>query len=63
MKNKPEVKLLGENGNIFNLLGIACSALEKENLKAEAKELRSKIFSCGSYDEALQLIMQYCDVV
>jgi len=59
---KPKVKLIGENGNVFNLMGICSKALKREGLEKEAKEMSNKIFDCGSYDEALQIMMEYCDV-
>ncbi len=58
---KPEVKLVGENGNIFNLAAIASKALKLEGLYEEAADMQERIFSCGSYDEALQVIMEYVD--
>ena len=59
---KPTVKLIGENGNIFNLVGIASNALKRNNQTENAKKMKKEIFSCGSYDEALQTIMKYCEV-
>lgn len=61
-KQKPKVKLVGENGNIYNLIGIASKALKKEGLVNEAKEMTDKIFQCSSYDEALSTICEYVDV-
>ena len=59
---KPKVKLLGENGNIFNLMGIAKRAMQKQGFEKEAKEMVEKITKCGSYSLALSIIMEYCDV-
>lgn len=59
---KPLIKLVGEDGNIFNLLGIETKALRRAGQVDNAKLLSDKIFSCGSYDEALNLIMQFCEV-
>lgn len=59
---KPKVRLIGENGNIFNLLGIASKGLKKEGQYEQAKEMSEKVFGCGSYDEALQIIMEYVEV-
>ena len=61
--NKIEVKLIGENGNIFNLVGITMREMSKYGLKQEAKEMKERVFSCGSYNEALNIIMEYVDVV
>lgn len=37
--NKPKVKLVGQDGNIFNILGIASRALKKAGYTDEAKEM------------------------
>ena len=36
---KPKCKLLGEDGNIYNLMGIASRTLKKNGLEEEAKDL------------------------
>lgn len=60
---KPKVKLVGENGNIFNLMGIASGALRKVGLKEKAHEMTEKITKTAhSYDEALAIITEYVDV-
>ncbi|AWI06722.1 hypothetical protein [Clostridium drakei] len=60
--DKPACKLVGENGNIFNLIGIASRALKRAGQADKAKEMSEKIMKCGSYDEALQIIMNYVGV-
>lgn len=62
MSKKPKVKLVGEDGNIFVLLGITAKALRKAGQEKNAKELMEKVKGCKSYDEALQLIMKYVEV-
>lgn len=52
--NKPKCRLIGENGNIFNLLGIAMRTLEASGYSDSAEEMRSKVFASKSYYEALQ---------
>lgn len=59
---KPKVKITGEDGNIFNLIGICSKALNKSNQPQQAKEMTSRVFSAGSYDEALSIIDEYCDL-
>ena len=59
---KPECKLIGENGNIFNLIGIASQALRDAGLEEQAAEMRQRIFQSDSYDRALQIIMEYVEV-
>ena len=60
-QSKPKCKLTGTDGNVFALAGKVTQVLKKENLPDQAKEFSSKLFSCGSYNEALQLMMKYVD--
>lgn len=59
---KPSVSLVGQDGNVFNLIGICQRALKKAGQPENAKKLNAEIFACGSYDEALVIMMKYCDV-
>ena len=60
--NKPDCKLIGEDGNIFNLMARASRTLRENNLSEEAKEMRERITSSGSYDEALCIIGEYVNI-
>ncbi len=59
---KPKVKLTGEDGNVFSIIGRISGALTKAGQADKAKEFTDKAFAAGSYDEVLQLAMTYCDV-
>lgn len=60
---KPKCKLIGENGNIFNLMGIAARTLRRAGLREEAGEMVDRITkSAKSYDEALTIIAEYVEV-
>lgn len=59
---KPTVKLSGQDGNVFNLIGICSKALRKAGQPDKAKEMSEKVFECDSYGSALQIMMEYCDV-
>ena len=61
-RNKPDCKLIGEDGNIFNLMARAIKTLRENNLSEEAKEMRERITSSGSYDEALCTIGEYVNI-
>jgi hypothetical protein len=61
-KQKPDAPLIGADGNIFNLMGIASRTLKDNGMKAEATEMRDRITSSGSYDEALCVIGEYVDI-
>ena len=60
--NKPKVKLIGEDGNIFKLVGIASRALDKAGLKDKSEEMTEKIFASKSYNDALNIIREYCEI-
>jgi hypothetical protein len=60
-RQKPKVKLIGQDGNVFNLAGIVHHALEKAGQKDKAKEFTEKLPKCHSYDEALMLMLEYVD--
>lgn len=59
---KPKCALIGEDGNIFNLMGIASRTLKRNGMQAEAKEMCDKITSSGSYDQALAIISDYVEI-
>ena len=61
-KEKPDCNLIGEDGNIFNLMGIASRTLKQNGLKDEAKEMCSRVTSSGSYYEALNIIGEYVNI-
>ena len=60
---KPKCKLIGEDGNIFNLMGLASKALKVAGKSEHAQEMVQRIItSAKSYDEALNIIMEYVEV-
>jgi len=59
---KPDCPLIGENGNIYNLVGIASRTLKRNGLSDEASEMSEKVFGSGSYDEALGIIGEYVNI-
>lgn len=63
-KTKPECKLIGEDGNIFNLMSIASQTLKAHGEKAAAEEMWERITggACNSYDEALCIIGEYVTI-
>lgn len=62
MSKKPKCPLIGQNGNIFNLMGIASKMLKKNGMADEAKEMCGRITASGSYDEALSIIDEYVEI-
>lgn len=62
VKQKPDCKLVGQDGNIFNLMGIASHILKQNGMADEAKEMCSRVTSSGSYCEALNIIGEYVNI-
>lgn len=61
-KIKPDCRLIGEDGNIFNLMGLAARTLRHNGLAEQATEMAGRIHECGSYDEALCIIGEYVNI-
>ena len=65
--DKPQCKLIGENGNVFNLIGITKKTLRRAGLKGQMKRFDKELsdITCngGSYDDVLGLIQRYVEVV
>ena len=61
-QNKPDCPLIGTDGNIFNLVGLASRTLKRNGLSDEASEMTSKVFKSGSYEEALGIIGEYVNI-
>lgn len=59
---KPDCPLIGQDGNIFNLLGIASQTLKDHDMADEASEMRNRVMCSGSYDEALSIIGEYVHI-
>ena len=63
MEEKVKAPIVGADGNIFNLIGISSRALKREGFYKEADELATRVMESKSYDEALNIIMEYVDPV
>ena len=59
---KPDCELIGKDGNIFNLMGIASRTLRQNGMEAEAREMTDRITKSGSYHEALGIIGEYVNI-
>lgn len=60
---KPKAALIGADGNIFNLIGIATRALNEQKMADEAKEMRDRAMRSNSYDETLRILSEYVEPV
>lgn len=63
LSRKPECKLIGEDGNIFNLLAIVRRTLLINNMYNESVEVVRRVTSSESYDEALRIIGEYVEII
>lgn len=60
--DKPRCKLIGEDGNIFNLLGLASRTLKEAGLEDDADEMASRVYKSQSYLEAIAIISEYVEI-
>ena len=63
LSRKPECKLIGEDGNIFNLLAIVRRTLLINNMYNESVEVVRRVTSSKSYDEAVRIIGEYVEII
>ena len=61
-QQKPDCPLIGQNGNIFNLAGIAALTLKDHGMGEQAEEMKNRIYASGSYYEALNIIGEYVNI-
>ena len=59
---KPDCALIGQDGNVFNLIGIASRTLRRNGMAEQAKEMSDRVFASGSYHEALNIIGEYVNI-
>ena len=59
---KPKVKIIGENENVFNLLGICGRVLKKAGQVDKSKEMSERVLAARSYEESLQIMSEYCEL-
>jgi hypothetical protein len=59
---KPAVTLVGENGNVFHVIGLVSRALKAAEQPDRAKEFCERALACGSYDAVLTLVHEYAEV-
>ncbi len=58
---RPKCPIIGSDGNIFNIMGIASKTLNRNDMAEESREMCSRVTSSGSYEEALGIIMEYVE--
>jgi hypothetical protein len=61
--DKPQCPLIGADGNIFNLMGLASNTLKENGMRDQAKEMCERVRASGGYDDALAILMEYVEPV
>ena len=61
-EHKPDCPLIGQNGNIFNLMGIASRTLRENGMSEKADEMCGRIRESGNYYKALGIIGEYVNI-
>lgn len=59
---KPVAKMVGQDGNVFNLMAIARKALRAAGKDEDVTKMTQEVQACGSYDEALSIMSKYVDI-
>ena len=57
--HKPRMKLLGQDGNIFSILGRASKLLRRNGQSKQAEEMFRRVQDSGDYYKALNIISEY----
>ena len=56
---RPKMQLIGQDGNIFAIMGRASRLLTDYGQADKAKEMRDRVMSCDSYQKALNIVSEY----
>ena len=59
MKDRPPMNLVGMDGNIFFVMGMASSVLQQHGMEENAKEMFERVKQSGDYYKALGIISEY----
>ena len=58
---RPKMKLVGEDGNIFAILGRASRLLKRNGQAEQAEEMNNRVYHSGDYYKALNIISEYVE--
>lgn len=61
-EKKPKCALIGQDGNIFNLMGIASRTLKHNGMREESEEMVNRISNSHNYYDAIAIIGEYVDI-
>lgn len=59
---KPTCKLIGEDGNVFNIIGLVQKSLRRAGMQDKAKEFANLAMQSESYGAVLTLAGEYVDI-
>lgn len=61
---KPDCELIGQDGNIYNLMGLATRTLKENGMEQQAEEMLQRITGgdCRDYYQALGIIGEYVNI-
>ena len=59
--HRPKMKLVGQDGNIFSILGRASRLLKENGQPDQAKEMCDRVYQSGDYYKALNIISEYVE--
>ncbi len=61
LPQKPRMELLGQDGNIFGIMGRASHLLKQAGQYEKSDEMISRVTACGDYNKALSIISEYVE--
>ncbi len=61
VSKRPKMKLAGQDGNIFAILGRASRLLKENGQPDQAKEMCGRVYQSGDYYKALNIISEYVE--
>lgn len=59
--SRPKMKLLGQNGNVFSIMGTARNLLQQNGQRQQADEMFDRVLKANSYENALGIISEYVE--
>ena len=62
-RQKPDAPIIGADGNVFSLVGIASRTLKRAGQHDAAAEMWERVQECSGYDAALAVLMDYVEPV
>jgi hypothetical protein len=61
-KEKPQVELIGQDGDAFAIMGTVSKALRRAGADKEYIEQYTNAATSGDYDNLLQVTMEYANI-